>query len=105
MQLAQVAEVLHKTMEQLAAMQELAGKRQPVLAAVDALDATLAEVAWMRTWKCDANRFSVRLLRKSHLGWPCQAVAAHAASFRVAPETEAERCHLYEITAHATAVL
>ncbi|MCJ1422968.1 hypothetical protein MMC29_000849 [Sticta canariensis] len=53
-----VAEVLHKTMEQLSAMQDLASKRQPLLASIDALDATLAEIGWMRAWKCDANRFS-----------------------------------------------
>ena len=56
----QVAEVLHKTMEQLAAVQALAEQRAPLLAAIAALDACLAEVAWMRAWKQDSQRFSVR---------------------------------------------
>ena len=55
----QIAEVLHKTMEQLAAMQDLATKRQPILQAIDALNAKLEEIQWMRTWMQDPNRFNV----------------------------------------------
>ena len=55
----QVAEVLHRAMEQLAGVQALVGQRQPVLEAIDALDATQQEIQWMRSWKLEKSRFSV----------------------------------------------
>ena len=63
---AQVAEVLHQTMEQLSATQALVSQRQPVLDAISCLDDTLGEIDWMHTWKQDANRFSVHALHHDY---------------------------------------
>ena len=56
----QVADMLHKTVEQLAWAEAEAGRRAPLLAASAQLEAARVEVAWLTAYEADADRYRVR---------------------------------------------
>lgn len=55
----QVADMLHKTVEQLAWAEAEAGRRAPLLAAIAQLDTARQEVAWLTAYEGNADRYKV----------------------------------------------
>ena len=69
--LAQVADTLHRMVEQLAWAEAEAARRQPVLEAIAQLDQARTECVWLATYEADNDRYKVpsRAGRVHGLAW------------------------------------
>ena len=56
---AQVADTLHRMVEQLAWAEAEAARRQPVLEAIAQLDQARTECVWLATYEADSDRYKV----------------------------------------------
>jgi len=92
MPVLQVSDILARVLRQLSAAVDETEGRQPVLAAVAALEEAQIEAAWLAEYEEDPHRFKVRLWSRGKCWWAiiCRRI--------VSPPTPTPTTHLSSFT-------